>query len=42
VLRNVEVGGRYYGIVYGASIAAPIWKDLMTTAQQGLPSEPLP
>jgi membrane peptidoglycan carboxypeptidase len=42
VLRNVEAGGRYYGIVYGATIAAPIWKDLMTTAQQGLPSQPLP
>jgi membrane peptidoglycan carboxypeptidase len=42
VLRDIEIGGRYYGIVYGASIAAPIWKDLMTTAQQGLPSQPLP
>jgi membrane peptidoglycan carboxypeptidase len=41
-LRNVEAGGRYYGVVYGASIAAPIWKDVMTTAQQGLPSQPLP
>jgi membrane peptidoglycan carboxypeptidase len=41
-LRNVEVGGRYYDVVYGASIAAPIWKDLMEAAQQGLPSQPLP
>jgi membrane carboxypeptidase/penicillin-binding protein len=38
----VEVGGQYYDVVYGASIAAPIWKDLMETAQHGLPSRPLP
>ena len=42
VLRNVRVGGTYYDVVYGASIAAPIWKDLMESAQQRLPSQPLP
>jgi membrane peptidoglycan carboxypeptidase len=42
VLRNIMIGGQYYPVVYGASIAAPIWKDLMTTAQQGLPARPLP
>jgi len=42
VLRNIRVGGQYYGVVYGASIAAPIWKDLMESAQQGLPPRPLP
>jgi membrane peptidoglycan carboxypeptidase len=42
VLRNVQVGGQYYGVVYGASIAAPIWKDLMEWAQQGLAPQPLP
>ena len=26
-LTNVTVGGRYYPVVYGASIAAPIWKQ---------------
>jgi membrane peptidoglycan carboxypeptidase len=41
-LRNIDVGGHYYDVVYGASIAAPIWKDLMEKAQQGLPSQPLP
>ncbi|MGZ4603976.1 MAG: hypothetical protein ACXV3S_02810 [Kineosporiaceae bacterium] len=41
-LTDVVVGGRYYPIVFGASIAAPIWKDLMNTAQQGLPAQPLP
>jgi membrane peptidoglycan carboxypeptidase len=41
-LRNISIGGQYYPVVYGASIAAPIWKDLMTTAQRGLPSQPLP
>jgi membrane peptidoglycan carboxypeptidase len=40
-LTNIDVAGRYYGTIYGASIAAPIWKDLMTTAMQGLPAEPL-
>ena len=41
-LTDVVVGGQYYPIVFGASIAAPIWKDLMNAAQQGLPVQPLP
>ena len=41
-LTNISVAGRYYGTIFGASIAAPIWKDLMTTAMQDLPAEPLP
>lgn len=41
-LTNITVAGHYYGTVYGASIAAPIWKDLMTTSMQGLPATPLP
>jgi membrane peptidoglycan carboxypeptidase len=41
-LTDVQVGGQFYPVVYGASVAAPIWKDLMTAAQQNLPPEPLP
>ncbi len=41
-LRHVTIGGRYYRTVYGASIAAPIWRRVMTAAQQGLPAQPLP
>ncbi len=41
-LTNVTVGGRYYPVVYGASIAAPIWKQAMTGEMQGLPAQPLP
>lgn len=40
-LTNIDVAGTHFGTIYGASIAAPIWKDLMTTAMQGLPAEPL-
>lgn len=41
-LTNVTVGGRYYPVVYGASIAAPIWKSVMTGAMRNLPALPLP
>jgi membrane peptidoglycan carboxypeptidase len=41
-LADITVGGQYFPIVYGASIAAPIWKQLMTTATSGLPTEALP
>ena len=40
-LTDVEVNGQYYGTIFGASIAAPIWKSVMATAMQGLPPEPL-
>jgi membrane peptidoglycan carboxypeptidase len=41
-LTDITVGGRYFGTVFGASIAAPIWKDLMTVAMLNLPAEDLP
>jgi membrane peptidoglycan carboxypeptidase len=41
-LTGVSVDGNYYGTIYGATLAAPIWKDLMTSAMEDLPSEPLP
>jgi membrane peptidoglycan carboxypeptidase len=41
-LRDLDVGGRFYPTVFGASIAAPVWKALMTAAMRGLPPQPLP
>jgi membrane peptidoglycan carboxypeptidase len=41
-LTDIVVNGRFYGTVFGASIAAPIWKDVMNTAMKRLPAEPLP
>jgi len=41
-LTDIEVNGRYYPIVFGASIAAPVWKAVMDTAMHGLPARPLP
>ena len=40
-LTDIEVGGHWFGTVFGASIAAPIWKSVMTTAMHGLPAERL-
>ncbi len=36
-LRNVRIGGRYYGSVAGASIPAPIWAATMRNALSGVP-----
>ncbi|MDQ1286788.1 MAG: transglycosylase protein [Actinomycetota bacterium] len=41
-LTGVTVAGRSYGTLYGATLAAPLWKDVMTVAMKGLPPEPLP
>ncbi|MEV0619764.1 transglycosylase domain-containing protein [Nonomuraea sp. NPDC050404] len=37
-LNNVNIGGRYYGSVFGASIPGPIWKDTMLGALKGTPA----
>ncbi len=34
-LRNVEIGGQYYGSVQGASLPGPIWVDSMRRALRG-------
>jgi membrane peptidoglycan carboxypeptidase len=34
-LNGRKIGGRQYGNVYGATIAAPIWADIMRTAVRG-------
>lgn len=38
-LTDITVNGRYYATVFGASIAAPIWKAVMEVAMRGLPPE---
>ncbi len=38
-LNRVTLGGRTYGKVYGATIAAPIWKQFMKGAHSDLPVE---
>ncbi|MBT0767334.1 penicillin-binding protein [Kineosporia sp. J2-2] len=34
-MRHLYVNGHYYTQVYGGSIAAPIWKEIMTSALKG-------
>ncbi len=38
-MRGVTLGGRSYGTVYGATIAGPIWQDIMNRSSKGLPVE---
>jgi len=37
VMKNVRVGGEFYPVMHGASIAAPIWKAIMNRALEGKP-----
>ncbi|MEO8555950.1 MAG: transglycosylase domain-containing protein [Actinomycetota bacterium] len=38
VLRNIKLGKQFYsGQVFGATIAAPIWKQIMDQASAGMP-----
>ena len=39
---NVRVGGELYPVMHGASIAAPIWKGIMTRALDGKPALKFP
>ncbi|MFG1942546.1 transglycosylase domain-containing protein [Nonomuraea sp. NPDC048826] len=36
-LTGVTIGGRYYGVVDGAALPGPIWKDTMIGALKGVP-----
>lgn len=38
-LRGVSIGGNSYGRVFGGTIAAPIWGDLMRRALKGQPEK---
>ncbi|MUL44107.1 PASTA domain-containing protein [Streptomonospora sp. PA3] len=41
-LRNVTLGGRYYSVVYGATIPGPIWQQTMTEATDELSAKDFP
>jgi membrane peptidoglycan carboxypeptidase len=36
-MRDLNLAGHYYPRVFGATIAAPIWKEIMDAASKGLP-----
>ena len=36
-VRNTYINGRYYGVVYGATLPAPIWRQAMVGAHADLP-----
>ena len=38
-LRDLSIGGSYFGKVFGGTISAPIWGDLMSRALRGKPVE---
>jgi membrane peptidoglycan carboxypeptidase len=42
LLRRITVGGSYHDTIYGATIAAPLWKQVMTAAMRGQPRTNLP
>lgn len=41
-LRNVTIGDRHFGVVYGATIPGPIWQETMRGAHEGVEVEQLP
>jgi membrane peptidoglycan carboxypeptidase len=41
-LTDITVNGNFYSTVFGASIAAPIWKQVMNTAMQPFTPQQLP
>jgi membrane peptidoglycan carboxypeptidase len=41
-LTGISVAGDYYGTIFGATIAAPTWKQVMNAAMSGLPARDLP
>lgn len=38
-LNYRKIGGRYYSRVYGSTIAAPLWRQIMGVAMDGLPKK---
>jgi membrane peptidoglycan carboxypeptidase len=42
LLRGIRVAGSYHPTIFGATIAAPIWRNVMSAAMDGLGSQPLP
>ena len=36
-VANIRLAGTYYGHIFGSTIAAPIWKEIMDRASAGMP-----
>lgn len=36
-MKNISLAGQYYGEVFGGTISAPVWHDIMAQASQGMP-----
>ncbi len=41
-MDGITLGGRYYDQVFGGTIAAPIWKDIMDDASEGMKKKKFP
>ncbi len=41
-LNNRRIGGNYYGRVYGSTIAAPLWRQIMGVAMDGVSAKDWP
>ncbi|HEY6794917.1 MAG TPA: transglycosylase domain-containing protein [Kineosporiaceae bacterium] len=41
-LEGITIGGHYWGRVFGADIAAPIWQKIMKKGSEGLPEKDWP
>lgn len=41
-MANRVIGGRSYGQIFGATLAAPLWRQIMSFASQGMPFEQFP
>lgn len=38
-MTNVNIGGQFYGKVYGGTLAGPIWQEIMNEASEGMPKK---
>lgn len=41
-MDHINIGGRYYPAVYGGTIAAPVWKEVMDNASDGMEKKDFP
>ncbi|WP_157090025.1 penicillin-binding protein [Janibacter melonis] len=41
-MDNITIGGQYYPYVFGGTIAAPLWKQIMDDASAGMPKKSFP
>lgn len=41
-MTNITIGGRFYPVVYGATLPAPIWQESMNAALAGQPVQQFP